>query len=116
METAGRKHKSNTNRIKFEFSDMMLSQYRIGVDDRGENDIIRKLTYAEMTKKSFINNINNTLRYTNYFIEYFDDDDEIMAAYFYMMFQIMLSVLNWTRRPSLKHYMQPSLRIRSLRR
>lgn len=83
------KNRVTTNRIKFEFGDMMSGYDRINLDDNGENEVIRKLTYAEMNKKSFINRINNTLRYINYFIEYFDDDDELMSIYFQLMFQIM---------------------------
>ena len=36
-----------------------------------------------------MNNMYNILRYINYFIEFFDDDDELLNAYFTMMFQIM---------------------------
>lgn len=73
--------------IKFEFTSM-LDGYRANLDENGENPVIRKLCYAELTKTSFINNINLTARYINYFIEYFDDDDELMHAYFQLMFQI----------------------------
>lgn len=79
--------------IKFEFGPM-LNGYRTNTDDNDENDIIRKLTYAELSKKSFINNINLSLRYINYFIEYFDDDDELLNAYFNMMFQIHYTKLD----------------------
>lgn len=81
--------------IRFEFG-KMLDGYRVNTDDRGENDTIRKLTYAELTKKSFINNINLTVRYINYFIEYFDDDDELMSAYFQLMLQIHFTKLHMT--------------------
>lgn len=76
--------------IKFEFG-RMLDAYRYQTDDKGENEIIKKLTYASVSKQSFLNNINLTVRYINYFIEYFDDDDELMNAYFEMMFQLHLS-------------------------
>lgn len=75
--------------IHFEFG-KMLDGYRLFTDDKDENEIIRKLSYAEITKKSFINNINLTLRYINYFITYFDDDDELMHAYFNFMLQLHL--------------------------
>lgn len=75
--------------VKFNFGDM-LNGYRLYTDDNGENAIIRKLSYAEISKKSFINNMNLTIRYINYFIEYFDDDDELMQAYFKFMVQMHL--------------------------
>lgn len=83
------KGKVTMNRIKFEFGSMMDGYEMVNLDDNGENEVIRRLAYAEMNKKSFINKIGNTLRYINYFIEYFDDDDELMLAYFQLMFQIM---------------------------
>ena len=80
--------KTEGNRfIKFNFGPM-LKGYENNLDENGENEIIRQLSYAEISKKSFINNINLTVRYINYFIEYFDDDDELMNAYYQMMFQI----------------------------
>lgn len=79
--------------IKFEFG-KMLDGYRTNVDEKGENDIIRKLSYAELAKKSFVNNINLTVRYINYFIEFFDDDDELMEAYFQLMYQIHFIKVN----------------------
>ena len=75
--------------VRFEFG-QMLDGYRLYTDDSGENEIIRKLSYAEITKKSFINNLNLTIRYINYFITYFDDDDELMQAYFKLMLQLHL--------------------------
>lgn len=75
--------------VRFEFG-QMLDGYRLYTDDKGENEIIRKLSYAEITKKSFINNLNLTIRYINYFITYFDDDDELMQAYFKFMLQLHL--------------------------
>lgn len=75
--------------IRFEFG-QMLDGYRLFTDEKGENEIIRKLSYAEITKKSFINNMNLTIRYINYFITYFDDDDELMQAYFKFMLQLHL--------------------------
>ena len=79
--------KSQGKYIKFEFGSM-LDGYRTSMDEDGENEIIRKISYAEISKKSFINNINVAIRYINYFIEYFDDDDELMHAYYTMMFQL----------------------------
>lgn len=73
--------------IHFEFG-KMLDGYRVNTDDNNENEITRKLSYASITKQSFLNNINLTLRYVNYFIEYFDDDDELMEAYFLLMTQL----------------------------
>lgn len=78
-----------TKRVQFEFS-RMLRGYRDNMDERGVNPVIERLSFATMNKISFINNIANPLRYINYFIEYFDDDDELMRAYFHIMFQIML--------------------------
>ena len=76
------------NRIKFEFG-YMLSGYMKEAANDEDNEVLRRLSYAEVSKKSFINKLNNSLRYINYFIEYFDDDDELMSAYFNMMMQIM---------------------------
>ena len=79
----------NTKRIQFEFS-RMLEGYQHNLDERGVNPAIEKFSFAQVNKISFINNITNPLRYINYFIEYFDDDDELMRAYFEIMFYIML--------------------------
>ena len=87
-QTRGKGNTVTSNRIKFDFGEM-LEGYAVNLDDKEENDIIKRMSYAEMSKKSFINKINNTLRYINYFIEYFDDDDELMGNYFELMFQIM---------------------------
>lgn len=79
----------NTKRVQFEFS-RMLHGYRDHMDDRGVNPVIERLSFATINKISFVNNLANPLRYINYFIEYFDDDDELMRAYFQLMYQIML--------------------------
>ena len=79
--------------IKFEFG-KMLDGYAIDTDDKDENQIIRTFSYAEITKKSFINNMNISIRYINYFITYFDDDDELMAAYLEFMMQLHYNKLN----------------------
>ncbi|WP_300944371.1 hypothetical protein [uncultured Duncaniella sp.] len=79
--------------IKFEFG-KMLDGYAIDTDNNGENQIIRMFSYAEISKRSFINNMNIALRYTNYFITYFDDDDELMAAYLEFMMQLHYNKLN----------------------
>lgn len=73
--------------IHFEFG-KMLNPYRVNVDENNENPLIRRISYAEISKQSFINNINLSIRYINYFIEYFDDDDELMNAYFNIMFML----------------------------
>ena len=88
-QTRGKGNTVTSNRIKFEFGPMFSGYMKINLDENGENDLIRKISYADMSKKSFINKVNNTLRYINYFIEYFDDDDELMEIYFELMFQIM---------------------------
>lgn len=92
-QTRGKGNTVTSNRIKFEFGPM-LGDFQSNLDEKGENEVIRMLSYAEMSKKSFINKINNTLRYINYFIEYFDDDDELMNNYFELMFQIMNKKIN----------------------
>ena len=71
--------------IHFEFG-KWLDKYAINTDENGENPLIRRISYAEISKQSFINNINLSIRYINYFIEYFDDDDELLNAYFQIMF------------------------------
>lgn len=71
--------------IHFEFG-KLLEPYRVNVDEKGENPLIKRISYAEISKQSFINNINLSIRYINYFIEYFDDDNELMTAYFQIMF------------------------------
>lgn len=77
-----------TKRIQFEFS-RMLQGYDSNLNEQNVNPVIASLSFATIKKISFLNNIGNPLRYINYFIEYFDDDDELMRAYFYVMFQIM---------------------------
>lgn len=86
-------HSYTTKRVQFEFG-RMLKGYGNNLDDRGVNPVIERLSFATMNKVSFINNIANPLRYINYFIEYFDDDDELMRAYFHVMFQIMLDEID----------------------
>lgn len=86
-------HTFTTKRVQFEFG-RMLSGYSDNLDERGVNPVIERLSFAVMSKVSFINNIANPLRYINYFIEYFDDDDELMRAYFHIMFQIMLDSID----------------------
>ena len=83
----------SANRVKFEFA-YMLSGYMKSEMELGENEAVRRLSYAEVSKKAFINKLNNSLRYINYFIEYWDDDDELMSAYFHMMVQIMSTEIN----------------------
>ena len=74
--------------LKFEYGDLI----KPFLDEDGEeNDFTRAISYAEVGKKSFFKNINSLVRYINYFIEYFDDDMELMQAYFYTMFSIMIS-------------------------
>ena len=82
-----------TKRVQFEFA-RMFEGYSDHMDERGVNPTIERLSFATMSKVSFINNITNPLRYINYFIEYFDKDDELMRAYFHVMFQIMFEELD----------------------
>ena len=53
--------------IHFEFG-QLLEPYRVNVDEKGENPLIKRISYAEISKQSFINNINLSIRYINYFI------------------------------------------------
>lgn len=76
--------------LKFEFG-KILDRYRTWDKEDEENETLRKLSYIEINKKSFMHNMNTSARYINYFIEYFDDDDELMLSYFNMMFMIMYS-------------------------
>lgn len=91
METVTREGRTfNTKRVQFEFS-RMFSDYADNLNDAGVNPVIERLSYASISKISFLNNLEAVpLRYINYFIEYFDPDDELMQAYFSIMFQIML--------------------------
>ena len=90
MEVVNRDgHTFTTKRVQFEFS-KMFEDYDDNLDDRGVNPAIERLSFAVISKTSFLNNVTNPLRYINYFIEYFDDDDELMRAYFQVMYQIML--------------------------
>lgn len=70
--------------IRFEFGSA-LKGYAVNLDENDENPTIHKLTYAEISKKSFINNMNLTVRYINYFIQFYDDDDELLTAYLSLM-------------------------------
>lgn len=81
--------------LKFEFENMLDNFLEDGqtVD---ENPYARAVSYAEISKKSFRNNVNVLVRYINYFIEYFDDDMELMTAYFYAMHAIMMSKYEFT--------------------
>lgn len=88
-QSRGKGNTVTSNRLKFEFEPLISDEYKINLDENGENDMIRRISYVDMHKKSFINKTNNTLRYINYFIEYFDDDDELMDIYFELMYQIM---------------------------
>lgn len=74
--------------LKFEFSSMLKDKYRSIGESDDENPTIRKLSYLEISKKSFMHNMNTSARYINYFIEYFDEDDELMNAYFEIMFRL----------------------------
>lgn len=88
MEKVDRgKGAASINRLKFEFG-YMFEGYMKTEAEIEDNPILQKLYYAEVEKRSFINKLNNTLRYINYFIEYFDYDDELMNAYLNMMMQI----------------------------
>lgn len=78
-----------TNQIKFEFGDLLKGYMPSSAHDEESSPVVRLISYAEISKKSFINKINNTLRYINYFIEYFDSDNELMSIYFNLMVQIM---------------------------
>ena len=91
METVTRDGRTfNTKRVQFEFS-RMFRGYSDNLNEAGVNPVIERLSYASISKISFLNNLEATpLRYINYFIEYFDPDDELMHAYFNIMFQIML--------------------------
>ena len=86
-------HSYTTKRVQFEFA-RMLRGYSDNIDERGVNPVIERLSFAAINKLSFVNNIANPLRYINYFIEYFDDDDELMRAYFHVMFQIMFDEID----------------------
>lgn len=80
----------NGTYLRFEFG-AALDKYRVNVDGSNENTIIKKLSCAKISKRGFINNLNLVVRYINYFINWFDDDDELMAAYLRMMTIIHLT-------------------------
>lgn len=54
-----------------------------------------ELTEIVIGKKAFLNNLDKLIKYINYFIEYYDDDDELMAAYFGLMFSISNKDVNF---------------------
>lgn len=87
--------------IHFEFGEW-LDEYDVNSED-GENQLIKRISYAEISKQSFINNINLSLRYINYFIEYFDDDDELLTAYFQIMFMLHYKNLKMTVEDFINH-------------
>lgn len=74
--------------LKFEYGDLIAPFLD---EDGKETEVSKDLSYAEINKKTFANNINSMVRYINYFIEYFDDDNELMTAYFYTMYTIMMA-------------------------
>lgn len=68
----------NKKYIQFAFSDVL-----------GKKDLPPEMTDISMNKKAFLNNIAILVRYINYFIEYFDEDKELMGAYLVTMYCIM---------------------------
>jgi len=81
-------HGVPTNQVQFDFENLMFKHKKAKLDVSNEQTI-NKINHAEINKKSFMNNITSVLRYVNYFIEYYDDDDELLYDYFNMMFMIM---------------------------
>lgn len=77
--------------LKFEYGDLLSAFTSGDEDDDKVNSYVQAVSFAEITKKSFSNNINVLVRYINYFIEYFDDDMELMTSYYYLMHTIMIS-------------------------
>lgn len=81
--------------IAFEFTKLLPSNYDAGSSDEdatnGRDAVLNAISYGNVAKKSFMNNMNVIMRYINYFIEYFDDTDELLSKYLYMMFLIRYS-------------------------
>lgn len=77
-----------TKRVQFEFS-RMLNGYSDNIDEHGVSPAIAKISFADVSKVSFLNNIETPLRYINAFINDYDPDDELMSIYFTLMFSIM---------------------------
>ncbi len=81
--------------LKLNFKNQILSPHSDDyIEDEDPNSTVYKISYIQLSKKSFLNNINNTLRYINYFIQYFDSDETLIYAYVHMMFDIMHSSKN----------------------
>lgn len=75
--------------VRFNFAPIFEDKIMYGTDDKGENSIIRRISYAEITKKSYMNALNNILAYINYFICTEDQEDmELLMAYAFLMFTI----------------------------
>ncbi len=68
----------NKKYIQFSFGEVL-----------NKKDLPASLTDISINKKAFLNNITIVIRYINYFIKYFDEDHELMMAYFITMFCIM---------------------------
>lgn len=75
--------------VKFNFAPVFRESAQYGADETGEPSIIKRFSYAEITKKSYLNALNNILAYINYFIYTEDQEDlELLTAYAYLMFTI----------------------------
>lgn len=53
-------------------------------EDKIDEDILT----IQVTKNSFINQLKVNVKYINYFIKYFDEDDELISGYLIMLFMI----------------------------
>lgn len=75
--------------VKFNFAPIFENKIMYGADENGENSIIKRISYAEITKKSYMNALNNILAYINYFITTEDNEDmELLTSYAFLMFTI----------------------------
>lgn len=75
--------------VKFNFAPIFEDKIMYGADEHGENSIIKRISYAEITKKSYMNALNNILAYINYFITTEDQEDmELLTDYAFLMFTI----------------------------
>lgn len=75
--------------VKFDFTPIFEDKVTFGQDSNSDSDIIKRISYAEITKKSYMNALNNILCYINYFIVTEDSEDmELLMQYAYLMFSI----------------------------
>ena len=58
-------------------------------DDTVDPDLQKSITEISIKKRAFINKLDTSVSYVNYFIEHFDEDMSLLGIYFTLMYSIM---------------------------